>query len=187
MEKKILIVIFILLTVILVNAQWTVVAPTLEAQEAINHAENMAKTAESITTLNSIYGAMDKTLEYLDKVNSVVNTAVEVREIVEQYEHCLNRVQTISKQLKNMPNLDVGVMASCMGQLAMTSSYAMTLMTRTTQLVSSNIFKMSDADRFAEIRAVMQKLNELSAQIEMVYYKAQSAVFQKEMSDTYIY
>ena len=82
-----------------VQAQVAVVAPSLELQEAMNHAEQLQQMVQTYQTMVNVKDGINKGIDAVEKVNNKLATIRDVQEIATRSAACVGRI----KQVYEMP------------------------------------------------------------------------------------
>ena len=81
------------------QAQVAVVAPSLELQEAMNHAEQLQQMVQAYQTMVNVKDGINKGIDAVEKVNNKLATIRDVQEIATRSAACVGRI----KQVYEMP------------------------------------------------------------------------------------
>ena len=90
------------------QAQVAVVAPSLELQEAMNHAEQLQQMVQTYQTMVNVKDGINKGIDAVEKVNNKLATIRDVQEIATRSAACVGRIKQVYEMIGNL-RLDVPV------------------------------------------------------------------------------
>ena len=88
------------------QAQVAVVAPSLELQEAMNHAEQLQQMVQTYQTMVNVKDGINKGIDAVEKVNNKLATIRDVQEIATRSAACVGRIKQVYEMIGNL-RLDV--------------------------------------------------------------------------------
>ena len=150
------------------QAQVAVVAPSLELQEAMNHAEQLQQMVQTYQTMVNVKDGINKGIDAVEKVNNKLATIRDVQEIATRSAACVVQYTTSLVDLCNQ------VTRECIDVTAYGA-----------QVFSDRFLVMSDAERLAETRKVLDDLDRLNSQVSYIDVQAKAIKYNSEMLNTY--
>ena len=151
-----------------VQAQVAVVAPSLELQEAMNHAEQLQQMVQTYQTMVNVKDGINKGIDAVEKVNNKLATIRDVQEIATRSAACVGRIKQVYEMICNQ------VTRECIDVTAYGA-----------QVFSDRFLVMSDAERLAETRKVLDDLDRLNSQVSYIDVQAKAIKYNSEMLNTY--
>ena len=152
------------------QAQVAVVAPSLELQEAMNHAEQLQQ--------------MVQTYQTMVKVNNKLATIRDVQEIATRSAACVGRIKQVYEMIGNL-RLDVQYTTSLVDLCNQVTRECIDVTAYGAQVFSDRFLVMSDAERLAETRKVLDDLDRLNSQVSYIDVQAKAIKYNSEMLNTY--
>ena len=143
-----------------VQAQVAVVAPSLELQEAMNHAEQLQQMVQTYQTMVNVKDGINKGIDAVEKVNNKLATIRDVQEIATRSAACVGRIKQVYEMIGNL-RLDVQYTTSLVDLCNQVTRECIDVTAYGAQVFSDRFLVMSDAERLAETRKVLDDLDRL--------------------------
>ena len=166
------------------QAQVAVVAPSLELQEAMNHAEQLQQMVQTYQTMVNVKDGINKGIDAVEKVNNKLATIRDVQEIATRSAACVGRIKQVYEMIGNL-RLDVQYTTSLVDLCNQVTRECIDVTAYGAQVFSDRCLVMSDADRLAETRKVLDDLDRLNSQVSYIDVQAKAIKYNSEMLNTY--
>ena len=156
------------------QAQVAVVAPSLELQEAMNHAEQLQQMVQTYQTMVNVKDGINKGIDAVEKVNNKLATIRDVQEIATRSAACVGRIKQVYEMIGNL-RLDVQYTTSLVDLCNQV----------TRECIDVTAYGAQDAERLAETRKVLDDLDRLNSQVSYIDVQAKAIKYNSEMLNTY--
>ena len=173
------------------QAQVAVVAPSLELQEAMNHAEQLQQMVQTYQTMVNVKDGINKGIDAVEKVNNKLATIRDVQEIATRSAACVGRIKQVYEMIGNL-RLDVQYTTSLVDLCNQVTRECIDVTAYGAQVFSDRFLVMSDAERLAETRNLSEKtrkvlddLDRLNSQVSYIDVQAKAIKYNSEMLNTY--
>ena len=166
------------------QAQVAVVAPSLELQEAMNHAEQLQQMVQTYQTMVNVKDGINKGIDAVEKVNNKLATIRDVQEIATRSAACVGRIKQVYEMIGNL-RLDVQYTTSLVDLCNQVTRECIDVTAYGAQVFSDRFLVMSDAERLAETRKVLDDLDRLNSQVSYIDVQAKAIKYNSEMLNTY--
>lgn len=167
------------------RAQIAVVAPSLEMQEALNHAEQIQHMAQTYQTMVNVRDGISKGIDAVEKVNRKLTTIREVQEIATRSERCIRRIQRVYEKISVL-ELEPRYMTSLLQMCTSTTRDCINVTAYGAKVFSDDFLKLSDSERLAETRKMLNDIDKLLARVNYIDTQAKSIEFNQKMINAYI-
>lgn len=183
--KQILLIGVLILSACAVRAQMPVVAPSTDMQLALNHVEQMNNMVQTYQTMVNVKDGIDKGIDAVEKVNTKLTTIREVQEIATRSAACINRIKKVYQMITEM-KVDVRYTTDLIQMCSQTTRQCVDVTAYGAKVFSDRFLRMSDAERLAETRKVLDDLDKLVSKVNYINVQANAIKFNNDMINSYI-
>lgn len=167
------------------HAQMAVVAPSTDMQLALNHAEQIQSMAQSYQTMVGVKEGIDKGIDAMEKINNKLTTIREVQDIGIRSAACIRKLQRIYNMISAM-ELDTRYTTGLLEMCNQTVRDCVNVTAYGTKVFAPGFLKMNDADRLAETRQVLDKVDKLLGRANFIDSQARAIDFNQKMLKSYV-
>ena len=135
---------------------------------------------QTYQTMVNVKDGINKGIDAVEKVNNKLATIRDVQEIATRSAACVGRIKQVYEMIGNL-RLDVQYttrLVDLCNQVTRVTAYG-------AQVFSDRFLVMSDAERLAETRKVLDDLDRLNSQVSYIDVQAKAIKYNSEMLNTY--
>ena len=139
---------------------------------------------QTYQTMVNVKDGINKGIDAVEKVNNKLATIRDVQEIATRSAACVGRIKQVYEMIGNL-RLDVQYTTSLVDLCNQVTRECIDVTAYGAQVFSDRFLVMSDAERLAETRKVLDDLDRLNSQVSYIDVQAKAIKYNSEMLNTY--